>query len=218
MITLDDRQIKRFENDLKQFAEKAYPFATRDTLNKAAFDAQRRGRDNISTGMIVRNRYTLQSIQVERAQTLKLSSQTAIVGSVASYLATQEFGGAVRGHGKNQPIATSYSAGQGDDTRPRTRLPRANNLMKAIALQRTRSRKPRSRAGMVALAIHQAKAEGRQFVYLNLGRRQGIFRVLGTRAKPRIRMVWDLSHRSVRAPPPAPQYLFPPRRSGLGAQ
>ena len=46
-----------------------------------------------------------------------------------------------------------------------------------------------------------AAAEGgSKYVYLNLGRRKGIFKVVGGKRKPRVQMVHDLSNTTVRIP------------------
>lgn len=192
-------QLKQYESDLKTFAEKAYPFATKATVNRAAFETRRRAQDTIESDFVTRNRFTKGSIRVQQARTLDVRRQEAIVGGIADYLATQEFGGVERGSGKNQPIATSYSAGQGDDARPRTRLPRKPNQMQAIQLKR-RAGAAKNRKQRNLMAVKGAAAGGNKFVYLDLGRRQGIFRVVGGKRRPRVKMVWDLSRKVVRIP------------------
>lgn len=195
MFGVDNRDIRELERDLKTFANRAYPYATRQTLNDTAFQAQRIAREDVRNDMVLRNRFTVQSIQVDQARTLAVSRQAATVGSIADYMEDQEFGAT-----KAKPaIATSYSAGQGQDAQPRTRLPRKPNKLANIQLQNKR-RRGSSRKQRNLIAIKDAAASGNKFVFLDLGRRKGIFRVTGGKRNPKIRMVHDLSNQSVVIP------------------
>lgn len=200
MFGIRDKEIKRFESDLKTFAKQAYPFATRNTLNSGAFKAQQFAKENIRENMTARNRFTEQSVRVEQERReLNVRRQQAIVGSIADYMDEQEFGGQkTKGGKQGVAIATGYAAGQ-ENQQPRTRLPRKPNKMANIQLTRRRgsstSRRQRNR-----LAVLQAAQSGRKFVFLDLGRRQGIFRVTGGKRRPKLKMVWDLTKQSVVIP------------------
>ncbi len=200
MFGVDNRDIKKMERDLKTFASRAYPFATRKTVNDAAFQTQRIARVDVQRDMVNRNRFTVQSIQVDQARTLQISRQEATVGSVADYMEDQEFG-AVKSKGGKEgvAIATSYSAGQGENAQPRTRLPRKPNKMANIQLQRRR-KKGTSRKQQNLIAIKQAAETGRKYVFLDLGRRKGIFKVTGGKRRPKIKMVHDMTKQSVVIP------------------
>lgn len=198
MLDIDPSDVKQYEKDLQQFARSAFPHATKATLNKAAFETRKRGQMNIRWNMTTRNRFTEQSVQVEMAKGMTVESQQAVVGSTAEYMHDQEFGATVRGKGASKAIPTAYSAGQADGTRPRSKLPRKPNQMQSIQLKRQTAGKnvwQRNR-----IAIQMAAESGSKFVYLELGRTKGIFRVLGGKRKPRIRMVWSLSRRAVTVP------------------
>ena len=91
MISINDKELKRYERDLKTFASRAYPFATRQTVNAAAFKAQGFARENVSRDMVERNRFTRQSVQVDKAGTLNVRRQAARVGSIAPYMELQEY-------------------------------------------------------------------------------------------------------------------------------
>lgn len=196
MITADLTQIKRYESELKTFARKSYPFATKQTINRAAFEVRKKSQKSLQDDFTLRNSFTRQSIRVVQSRTLNVSQQEARVGSVAAYLETQEFGGTVKGDaGESKPIATSYSAGQGRGVRPRTRLPRKPNRLQSISLRKrstAAARKQRNR-----IAVQEAAAGGSKYVYLNLGRRKGLFKVTGGVRRPKVNMVWDLSRRAV---------------------
>jgi hypothetical protein len=200
MFSINDKQIKGLERDLKRFAHQAYPHATRKTLNDAAFQAQKIARADLPKKMVLRNRFTSQSLRVEQARGLNVSRQEAVFGSTAPYMEDQEFGGTKTKTGKEGvAIATSYSAGQGENAQPRTRLPRRPNRIASIQLTKRR-RKSSSRKQRNFIAIRQAAQSGRKFVFLDLDRVKGIFRVLGGRKRPRIKMVHDLSRKSVSIP------------------
>ena len=199
MITINDTQIRKYERDLKTFAERAYPFATRQTINSAAFKAQGKAKDNVRNDMVLRNRYTEQSIRVNKAGTLNVARQIATVGSIADYLEMQEFGGTKHSSGSgNVAIATSYSAGQ-EGQRPRTRLPRRPNKMASIQLQKRR-KVGSSKRQQNFIAVREAAKSGQKFIYLDLGRRRGVFKVTGGQRKPKIKMVQDLTRSSVVIP------------------
>ena len=199
MITINDTQIRKYERDLKTFAERAYPFATRQTINSAAFKAQGKAKENVRNDMVLRNRYTEQSIRVNKAGTLNVARQIATVGSIADYLERQEFGGTKHSQGSgNVAIATSYSAGQ-KGQRPRTKLPVRTNRMMSIQLQKRR-KVGKNKRQQNLIAVREAATSGRKFLYLDTGRRKGIYRVTGGKRKPKIKMVQDLTRSSVVIP------------------
>ena len=200
MLQIDDKDIKTLEKQLKTFASRAYPFASKQTINKAAFTGQKIARTGVAKSMITRNAFTKQSIRVKPTRTRNVNRHAARLGSTADYMETQEFGGTVVKQGKQGvAIPTSYSAGQGENNRKRTRLPRKPNKMANIQLKRRKSRGS-SRKQRNLIAIKDAAASGRKFVYLNLGRRKGIFRVVGGKRNTKIKMVHDLSNTSVYVP------------------
>jgi hypothetical protein len=198
VFSIGDEGIKQFESDLKTFADRAYPFATKSTVNSSAFKAMKIARDDLSSRMTLRNRFSIQSIQVEQTKTLNVKRQTAIVGSTADYMEDQEFGTTIVKRGKEGvQIATGYASGQ--EGQKRTRLPRRANAMKTIQLQKRRKRGG-SRKQRNLVAIKSAAESGTKFVFLDLGRRKGIFKVTGGKRRPKIKMVHDMSRQSVVIP------------------
>ncbi|MBK2258721.1 hypothetical protein [Francisella philomiragia] len=196
MLQIDDKDIKKLENDLKLFAHKAFPFATKNTLNQSAFKAMNIAKQNVRNQMITRNKFTEQSIRVEQTKTLNTAKQAAYIGSIAEYMEDQEFGGTKTSKkGNHLSIATGYSSGE-EGQQPRSRLPRAVNKMKNIKLRPT-SRNGKTRKQRNIIAIRDAANNGQKYVYLDLGRRKGIFKVLGGKKRPKIKMVHDLSRKSV---------------------
>lgn len=199
MITVNDKQLKKYERDLKTFASRAYPYATRHTVNSSAFKAREIAQGNVRGSMVTRNKWTERTIQVDKTGTLNVQHQAALVGSTEDYMETQEFGGTeTSSSGKGVAIATGYSAGQ-EGQQPRTRLPRRPNKMAAIQLQKRRKRGT-SKKQQNFIAIREAAASGTKFLYLDLGRRRGIFKVTGGKRRPKIKMVHDLTRSSVVIP------------------
>jgi hypothetical protein len=199
MFKINDDQIKELESNFKTFASRAYPFATKATINGAAFKSRELAQENIRNNMVRRNQFTERSIRVEQTKTLNVNKQQSIMGSIADYMEDQEFGRTVTRKGsKGKPIATAYAAGQ-EGQQPRTKVPRKANKLASIQLKRNKqaggSRKQRN-----LVAVKQAAASGSKFVFMDLGRRQGIFRILGGKKNPRVRMVWDLSRTTVVIP------------------
>ena len=200
MFNVRDEAIRQMESDLKTFAARAFPFATKNTVNQGAFRARTYAQENIDQNMTTRNKSTRNSIRVEQTRELTVSRQAAVVGSIADYLADQEFGATKSASGsEGVALPTAYSAGQGEGARPRTRLPRKPNKMSNIQL-RNRTQSGASRKQKNLIAIKGAAASGRKFVFLNLGRTKGIFKVMGGRKRPRIKMIYDLSRPSVVIP------------------
>lgn len=209
MFRLNDREIREFEADLKHAAAKAIPFATRNTLNSAAFLTQKVGRLNSRQKMIQRNKFTIQSIQVKQTRSLNIRQQESITGSIAPYMEDQEFGAIRTKSGREGvPIPTSYSAGQGENVQPRTRLPRKPNRIENIQLKRRRGRKAKTRKQDILFRVQDAVTSGDRIIFLDLGRRQGMFKVTGGRKGfkrgwppgAKLRMLYDLSHETVTIP------------------
>lgn len=200
MISVDDKDIKKLERDLKTFADRAYPFATKNTLNNAAFTSQKMARRDVTIKMIERNKFTGQSIQVDQARTLNVRRQAATVGSVADYMEDQEFGAVKSKRGaEGVAIPTTYSSGEAMTANIRRRLPRKANTLRNIQLQR-KGKRGRTRQQQNLIAIQEAASSTRKYVFLDLGKRKGIFKVIGGRRKPKIRMVHDLTEQVVTIP------------------
>ena len=199
MFKLDDSAIKGLEKDLKTFADRAFPFATKATLNKGAFTAQKLARKDVSIKMVERNRFTQQSIQVDQARTLNVRRQAATVGSIADYMEDQEFGAVKRkGGSEGVSIPTGYSARQ-EGQQTRTRVPRKANKLASIRLSKVGSRAS-SRKQRNLIVIREAASGGNKFIFLDLGRRKGIFKVVGGKRRPKIKMVHDMTEQSIRIP------------------
>lgn len=203
MFKIDDSEVDNLEHHLNKFASRALPFATKQTLNSAAFHAQKEYKGLIKSKTTQRNKYTMQSIRVNQTKTLNISHQEAVIGSTANYMQDQEFGKVITG---SIALATSYSAGQGPAEK-RTRLPKKANLMQNIQLSR-RNRKAKNRKQRNLFKVQDAVTTGKRVVYMDTGKRKGIFKIIGgkknfKRGYPKgvkIKMLHDLSKNTVVIP------------------
>ncbi len=195
MIETDLREVKRMERRLAALRHSAIPFATRDTINKMAFDSQKKARNEITDKMVLRNKFTISSVRVDRATGTNIAAQKAIMGSTADYMDEQEFGGRKkRATGKSVGIPTSFSAGLGRGARPRTKLPRAMYKMSSIALRSVGARRGKNAKQRNAISIAMSKGG---YTFLDLGRRKGIFKI-DKKGNPT--MLHDLTRPSVNIP------------------
>jgi len=197
MIIADFKDVDEMQRHLKVFAPKGIPYAVKFALNQTAWHGRKTMQRLISARMIEKNKWTRQSIRVNTVRSMDVDMMFSEMGSIEKYMVKQEVGGIAKGKpGRAYPIATSYAAGQSGR---RTRLPRKPNRVGKIRL---RFRKPKGRTkGEQNKALIMAAAEARdKFIYLDLKRGRGVFRLLGGKRKPRLKMVADLSRKRVRVP------------------
>lgn len=200
MFNVDDEKIKQFESDLKTFAKKSFPRATRNTLNTSAFHAQKVARKIVNNKMITRNRFTERSIQVIQTRTLNINAQQSFVGSTEDYMERQEFGGTITSKGKHGvPLATTVASGEGKGSRPRLRLPTRASKLRNIRLD-NRGGTFKSKKQEFFYKLKQASESGHKHVFLETRRKKAIYRVKVSGRKFDIKMLFDLSHRTVTTP------------------
>ena len=200
MLTLQDDKIKQFESDLKTFASRAYPFATKNTLNQAAFSAREGYIANARGSMQLRTKFTERSIRVETVRGLNVGRQRAIVGSTADYMEDQEFGKTIRKSGKTGvPIATTVASGEGEGVQPRRRIVPRSRRLSNIAL-RNKGVKALSKGQKNFIKVKETAKSGRKFVFLDTRNHPGIYRVTGGVRRPKVKLVWDMSKESVVIP------------------
>lgn len=205
-ITMNDRGIKKYSQYLVDYTKKGFPFAVKNTLDETAKVAQVLAKENIRNQMTLRNKFTENSVRVQRVKTLKVDNQFSVTGSINArrqgfepYLDKQEFGATKHKKGKHGvPIATPYASGEGLSANPRKKLPTSSNKMNRIRLDRKRLSGKLSHKQKNIILIKQAAKSGARHVYLELktSKHEGIFRVTGGK-RPKIKMVYNLSESSV---------------------
>ena len=213
-VTFDDKDLKRFQRDLKRMAREALPFANRGALNDGVVMARQVAQKTIGKKLIIRNRWTQGSIGFAKAKQKAIRNQRAFVGSRQPYMEKTEFGGVKRAKGKHGvPIATREASGEGVGSDPRRKLPTRANLIKNLTLQRAKlNSNPKTRKQKNVILILTAARRGGKHVLLRGRKGLGVYRVKGrpvrrkhksdTGAKVKsVRMVWDLSQKTVTVPP-----------------
>lgn len=199
-LDVDASDIKRLARDLNTFAKKSAPYAMRYTLNDMAFDARGEWSGDMRSSMTLRNTYTQRSLGVRKTTGARIETMQSEVGSRAEGVLRQEKGVTQTAHGKHGvPVPTTTAAGQGLQGR-RTRAVRRANYQTAIRLdQRSMGQASSRQRNAVAIAIAQRK--GNKFVFLDMGRRKGIFKLSSGSKRATVRMVYDLAHRAPRTKP-----------------
>jgi hypothetical protein len=191
MMQMDTSELKKYENDLLELKARSLPFATRFTLHSMARTAQKESRKIVSKDMILRNKYTIKTIQFAPSSagkmSLNINKQQSEFGSTEKYMKTQEEGGTKRKKGKEGvPIPTSWSAGQGK-TKPRTKLPTRPNKMKNINLGK--EGRAINKRQQFLVKVREALETKNRFFFHDFGgnKAKGIFKVVGGRLGKRRR-------------------------------
>ena len=202
-MKLDLSQIKEFEADLRVFAKSALPYAVKDTLNKAAYEGQFRARNNITSRMINRNKWTENSVKANRAHGNDIDGMESRVGSLNPYMKDQEEGGG-RSESNGVPIARGAASGQ-IGASVRDKAVRQGNRLSNIILE-SRERTRHKRRPFIPLVRYALKS-GKRFFYHEFDNgKKGIFRVVGGTRRTssgfpvgaKIRTVYDMSHKTVK--------------------
>lgn len=195
-ITANAAQVRQLEGKLRNLNRRGLPFAELETVNRAAFETQKTARRELGGRMVLRNTWSERSILVRKANRQTMEAAT---GSTQAYMETQEIGGREDSSGKHGvAIPTSVASGEGRGASPRRKLVRRPNKVSNITLARnarTSNRKQRN-----AIAVKEAIRTGRRYIFLELQRRKGLFRVYGGKRKPRVEMIQDLSRKAVNIP------------------
>lgn len=190
MVSVDLSSFDRFRKDLAVLREREIPHAVRDTLNAVAFKGRERWQVETKRSFVLRNTFTQRSLQVSKASGIQVRTMQATFGSRLPYLREQEEGFEHQGQGKHGvAVPTPSAAGMAKKARVRTRQIRRANYLAAINLATRVSGKRQVRN---AVAIKMALQAG-GFAYLDLGKKQGIFKITGRKRGLTIRMLYDLS-------------------------
>jgi len=189
MITVDMAQAKKLEKILGQVRDRSVPFAQRNALNDTAFEARKQSVAGVRSDFVNRNTWTERSIRVERARTHR---DSAVLGSTEGYMAKQEFGGKGKAY-----VPTPAAAGESNTARVRRRPVRQTNWINRIKVAKRRYQGLKGRGMTQAqaniIALSDAKARGIKHVIMHKGRgRLGLYQVMGTKRKPRSRLLYSL--------------------------
>lgn len=196
MINVEIKGLEKLRDDLGKFAKKAMPAAARETLNELAFATRREWVQQVGRKFILRNKYTVSSLRVEKAKSFDLATMESKVGSTVPYMLEQEEGHTETARGKHGvAVPTSSAAGMARRAARTKQVQRKNYLTAIQVASRVRGIRQRRNAVAIRLAEHTGGV-----AFLDLGKRKGLFRVSKTsKGRYSVRMIYDLSKRAVRA-------------------
>jgi len=188
-IKVDLSDFKRLTRDLEKVSDVAIPYAARNALNTIAFEGRKLWQAQMRDDFVLRNDWTTRRLFVEKAKGTSLAGMKSVLSSPDAFLVKQEIGGQ-----ESHSVPTGVATGEGRGASPRRKLVRQPNKVSVIALGKRMHKGNRKQRN--AVAIRTAAAEGRRFVYLELPKRRGLFRISGGARSPQVDMVWDTSKKS----------------------
>lgn len=171
-----------FEN----LSRAAMEIATRRTLTGLAFEGRKAYKENIKKEFVLRNKRTIQGVRMTEAKRGSINQQFSVVGHLDDWMRRQEFGGT---HIGRKTIPTQRAAGQSRGLRPRTKAVRRPNYLKRIDIDQGYDR--------IQARMREAAKSGKRFIYADLGRREGIFKVIGNTKRMRLDMIYSTGHRGI---------------------
>lgn len=194
MITVDMTQAKKLEKILGQVRDKSVPYAQRNALNDTAFEARKQSVAGVRSDFVNRNTWTARSIRVDRARTPR---DSAVLGSTEEYMAKQEFGGKGKAY-----VPSPNASGESSHARVRRRPVRQTNWINRIKVAKQRYGGEANQAQANIVALSEAKSHGIRHVIMHKGRgRLGLYQVMGTKRKPRSRLLYSLRSGAVTIKP-----------------
>lgn len=203
-VTVDLSQAKNFGVLLKDLPKKALSHAMRDAVNRTAFQARTDYVSQARMSLTMRNTFTERSIQVEFARGNDIGKMQARVGSTVPWMERREDGSTEQSKGKHGVVIPVPAAAGQANGGVRTKPVRRGNYMGAITLSKAKPRNAtggRKQVNAVAMRLAAAKG-GNKVAFLDGPQGEGMFRVTRRgRTKFTVRMLYDMSHRSVTTKP-----------------
>ena len=196
-LTIDFKGLDTFRNDLDKLVKRALPYAARETVNTLAFEGRRIWQDEMASSLTIRNAFTQRRALVERARTTNIDAMEARLGHTEEYMRRLEFGEPERAEKHWRPIPTEIASGEGKGALSggRKKAVRRPNIITALGSLKGKSFAGRPRKARNARAIAQALKSGKRLALLDMGRRKGIYRVKGSKRRPELLKLYDLSRR-----------------------
>jgi len=187
-IKADFKEVKKLEDFLDKFNRTGVKYATRNTLNTLAFDVRKQAQGFIQDNFINRNKWTVNSVQVNMAKGFNIDNMQSEVGSTQGYMELQEVGGRAKPEtGKRLPIPTQAAR----IANQKNRLVSRANALKNIVLRDKRKLAFIANKRQRAIGIiENAKRNNYKHFYLDLGNVKGIF----TLKNDKLRMIYSLQY------------------------
>ena len=197
MFSVNLHDMEQLQKILLRLNHRGLPTAILFTLNDMARLTFKEGRSVVRDEFINRTAWTRRSVVFDKAKGFNYKTMQSEAGSLEGYMLRQEEGHQRTKGGKHGiAIPTGIASGEGRDAKPRRKKVRKAAYLSRIKLAERRKGVNRKQTNI--LAIKRALKDRRRFVYLDLGRRQGIFRVEGTRKNiDSVNLVYDLTQTTV---------------------
>lgn len=194
--------IDEMQRELETLAKRSLPFAARETVNGLAFVGREAWQEEMRATLTLRNRFTERRALVDRATTLRMSAMEARLGHTEPYMGLLERGGTEWAAKRFRPIPTEAAAGlsKGSLRGGRKRAVRPAAVITRLGSLKVKGLGKLSRKARNARAVQGAIRSGRRLALLDLGRRKGVYRVMGGKRRPRIVKLYDLSRRRTPVP------------------
>lgn len=195
---LEGKNLDRFAKKLKLFGAQDFPVINGMALNRTAFETRKEAVRIAKMRFTFRNKFTIKSIQFEKVRGLNPRSQESVVGSTMDYMADQEFGTIIKKTGKKGvAIPTTTASNEPFSARPRRKKVVKSKRRSSIRLSKS-SVKAKNRKQHVMSVIRAVSEKGSgRFVYLPIQKAPGIYRITGKRKRAKIKMIYDLSRKSI---------------------
>jgi hypothetical protein len=195
-VTVDLKGVDEMQEHLETIAKKALPYAARETLNTLAFRGRAIWQEEMASSLTLRNKFTQRSALVERARGNDVRRMEATLGHTEDYMYRLEHGKSEPAARQWRPIPTETAAGQakGSLRGGRKKAVKRANVIKTLGSLKTKGFKGRERKARNARAVQHAIKSGKRLALLDMGRKKGIYKVMGTK-KPTIRKLYDLTRR-----------------------
>lgn len=194
--------VDAMQDELERIAKRSLPFAMRETVNRLAFEGRTTWQQEMRSSLTLRNKFTERRVLVTPARTLNPSKMEAVLGHTEAYVAQLEHGGSRKAAKRFRAIPTEIAAGQakGSLMGGRKSQVRPSAIITRLGSLAVKGAKSRSRKATNARAIRGAIRSGRRIALLDLGKGKVIVRVKGSKRKPQILKLYDLTRRKTPVP------------------
>lgn len=201
-VTVTLAGLDEMQAELERIAKRSVPFAMRETVNSLAFEGRKIWQEEMRSALTLRNKFTERRVLVAPARTLNPSKMEAVLGHTEPYVAQLESGGTRKASKSFRAIPTEIAAGQskGSLMGGRKKAVRPSAIITRLGSLATKGAKSRSRKSNNARAIRGAIRSGRRLALLDMGKGKIIVRVKGSKRKPTIEKLYDLTRRTTPIP------------------
>jgi hypothetical protein len=191
------------QRELERIAKRSVPFAARETVNNLAWEGRTTWQQEMRESLTLRNKFTERRALVVPTRGLRISTMEATLGHTEPYMGLLETGGRQKANKVFRAIPTETAAGQakGSLMGGRKSLVRASLMLKKFGTLALKGATSRNRKSNNARAVRGALRSGQRIALLDMGKGgKGIYRIKGSKRKPEILKLYDLTRRSTKVP------------------